>query len=164
MIRTIGVGDNVVDRYIHSNMMYPGGNSINFSVYSRQMGAESAYMGVLADDPEGRLIVSALDRLGIDYSKCEFVHGETGRCSTHLVNGDRIITDDNDFGAVKTSPLELTKERLGYISRFDVAHSSCYSFIEGSLHKIKEKGVPVVYDFPTDGMKRHWRRYARTSA
>lgn len=147
MIRIVGVGDNVVDRYIHQGIMYPGGNSVNFAVYGRQLGHESAYMGVLADDREGKTIEAALEKLGVDLSQCEQVHGETGRCSTRLVDGDRIITDDNDFGAVKTTPLHLTEERLAYIKGFDVAHSSCYSFIESQLAKIKENGVPLVYDF-----------------
>ena len=34
MIRVIGVGDTFVDRYIYQNIMYPGGNSINFAIYS----------------------------------------------------------------------------------------------------------------------------------
>lgn len=147
MLKIIGVGDNVVDRYIHHGKMYPGGNSVNFAVYGKQLGYKSAYMGVLAGDKEGKLIESALKGKGIDISKCEYVQGETGRCTTRLVDGDRIITDDNDFGAVKTTPLKLTGERLEYIKNFDVAHSSCYSFIEDQLSYIKELGVPVVYDF-----------------
>ena len=27
-IRVIGIGDNVVDKYLHSGMMYPGGNAL----------------------------------------------------------------------------------------------------------------------------------------
>lgn len=147
LIRIVGVGDNVVDRYIHQGKMYPGGNSLNFAVYGKQLGHDSAYIGVLANDQEAKTIVSALKKLGVDISKCQHVHGETGRCSTLLINGDRIISDDNDFGAVKTTPLQLTPERLEYIGQFDVAHTSCYSFIDDQLPKIKRIGIPLVYDF-----------------
>ena len=147
MIRMIGVGDNVVDRYPQRGVLYPGGNSINFAVYGKQLGHETAYMGVLADDREGEIIQSALKSLGVDIAQSAFVHGETGRCTTTLTDGDRCITDDNDFGAVKSQPLQLTPERLDYIANFHVAHSSCYSFIENQLHLIRERGVPVVYDF-----------------
>lgn len=44
-IRVIGIGDNVVDKYLHSGMMYPGGNALNFSVYAKQAGASSAFIG-----------------------------------------------------------------------------------------------------------------------
>lgn len=148
MIKVIGVGDNVVDRHLYINTMYPGGNSVNFAVYARQMGHESAYTGVLADDPEGQLINNTLTLLGVDTSHSTFLAGgETGRCSIRLVNGDRIITDDNDLGSVKSTPLQITDDLLSYIGQFDVAHSSCYSFIEDQLIRIKNIGVPVVYDF-----------------
>lgn len=148
MIRAIGVGDNVVDCYLHTATMYPGGNSVNFAVYARQLGHESAYAGVLADDREGKLIYRTLEELGVDLSRCTAIAGgETGRCSTQLVDGDRVITDDNDFGSVKSSPLKITDSLLDYIRRFDVAHSSCFSFLENQLGKIKGAGVPVVYDF-----------------
>ena len=45
-MRVIGLGDNVVDMYMHRNVMYPGGNAMNFAVYANLMGVESAYLGV----------------------------------------------------------------------------------------------------------------------
>jgi len=36
MIRAIGVGDNFIDRYLFQNMMYVGGNSLNFAVTQAQ--------------------------------------------------------------------------------------------------------------------------------
>ena len=44
--RVIGIGDNVCDKYYPSKIMYPGGQAMNFSVYAKKMGADSAYMGV----------------------------------------------------------------------------------------------------------------------
>ena len=43
MIRVIGMGDCYVDRYPLQNTMYPGGNSLNFAVYARMLGHESAF-------------------------------------------------------------------------------------------------------------------------
>ena len=37
-MRVIGLGDNVVDMYMHRNVMYPGGNAMNFAVYANLMG------------------------------------------------------------------------------------------------------------------------------
>lgn len=148
MVKVIGVGDNVVDRYVYLGKMFPGGNSVNFAVYANQLGHKSAYMGVLAEDIEGMAIINALTDIGVDISHSERLkNGETGRCSIHLVNGDRIITDDNDFGSVKSNPLKITKEKADYIAQFDVVHSSCYSFLDSELHKIKKVRVPIVYDF-----------------
>ncbi|MFD2353648.1 hypothetical protein ACFSTC_36920 [Nonomuraea ferruginea] len=32
-------GDNVVDRYLHAGLMYPGGSAANVAVHSRRLGA-----------------------------------------------------------------------------------------------------------------------------
>jgi hypothetical protein len=34
-MRFIGMGDNVVDRYINKEIMFPGGNAVNFAVYAK---------------------------------------------------------------------------------------------------------------------------------
>ena len=79
-IRVLGFGDNVVDKYEHEGIMYPGGNSVNFAVYASQMGVSGTYCGVFADDTEAELIRDALERQGVDYSHSTFLHaGETGK-------------------------------------------------------------------------------------
>lgn len=147
MTRLIGVGDNVVDCNYTTGNMYPGGNSLNFAVYGKQIGCETAYVGVFGNDKEAKVILNALKAKNIDTSRCVIVEGETGRCGIHLTNGDRTIVDENDAGVVKSKPLQITEELLSYIKTFDIAHSSCFSYIEEQLHLIKEVGVPVVYDF-----------------
>ncbi len=47
-ISVLGIGDNVVDKYLHSGIMYPGGNALNFAVYAKLADIPSAFMGRLA--------------------------------------------------------------------------------------------------------------------
>lgn len=147
MVRLVGIGDNVVDCNYTTGIAYPGGNCVNFAVFGRQLGNEAAYVGKVAKDYWGDVIFRALQEKEIDLSRCEVEDGETGRCGIHLTNGDRTIVDENDAGLVKANPIVITEELLEYIKTFDIAHSSCYSYIEGELHKIKESGIPVLYDF-----------------
>lgn len=35
-MKVLGIGDNVVDKYVHLRMMYPGGNALNFSVFAKK--------------------------------------------------------------------------------------------------------------------------------
>lgn len=147
MVRLIGIGDNVVDCNYTTRVMYPGGNSLNFAVYGRQLGHETAYAGVLGTDTQADIVINALKDQGVDISGCVHVEGETGICGIRLTDGDRTITDENDAGVVKSSPLSITSELLEYIRTFDVAHSSCFSYLEDQLHKIKKAGIPVLYDF-----------------
>lgn len=53
-VKVLGFGDNVVDKYEHLKIMYPGGNAVNFAVYAKKFGAErSAYMGIFGNDAAG---------------------------------------------------------------------------------------------------------------
>lgn len=113
MIRVIGVGDCFVDRYLFQNTMYPGGNSVNFAVYARMLGHESAFCGNLAQDVYAGMILDALDAWHIEHEHCRILpDGETGHGSIQLVNGDRVISDDNDNGSAKRDPLPITPELL----------------------------------------------------
>jgi sugar/nucleoside kinase (ribokinase family) len=147
MARLLGIGDNVIDCNYTTGFAYPGGNCVNFAVFGRQLGNEAAYAGKIAADKWGIVIKNVLTEKGVDISRCVTEEGETGICGIRLTNGDRTITDENDAGLVKASPFAVTEEMLEYIEGFDVVHSSVYSYIEKELRKIRDTGVPVLYDF-----------------
>lgn len=147
MARLIGIGDNVVDLNYTAGIAYPGGNCVNVAVFGKMINHETAYVGKIAKDNWGKVILDAVSQMGVDVSHCEMEDGETGRCGIHLTEGDRKIVEENDAGLVKAKPLRITEGLLSYIQTFDVAHSSCYSHIEKELPKIKAAGVPVLYDF-----------------
>ena len=147
MVRVLGIGDNVVDRYLHTGTMYPGGNAVNFSVYSKQCGIESAYIGVFGSDKAGRHISSVLNNLNIDISHCRYEEGENGRSTINIIDGDRQIFEDNHGGVSKDYPIRLSQEDLDYIKKFDIAHTSIFSYMEDEIIKIRKEGVLVSFDF-----------------
>ena len=150
MIKIACVGDNVVDINYIDGLVHPGGNSVNVAVYCSQMGHKAAYVGVLADDRNAGVVKDSLAAYGVDYSMCPVMHGETGRCSITLIDGDRHIADENDGGLVKSDPLAITPEILDYLRSCDVIHTDCYAYIDDQLDKLKEIGVPVLYDFSAE--------------
>lgn len=147
MIRIIGVGDNVIDCNYTKQMMYPGGNSFNFAMYGRQLGHMAAYAGTIAKDWQGEVITRTLREAGVDISRCQYVEGETGICGIHLADGDRTIVDENDAGVVKSNPFVISDEMLEYLKDFDIIHTCCYGHLQPQLFKLKQTGVPVLYDF-----------------
>lgn len=149
MIKIACVGDNVVDINYVDGMINPGGNCVNAAVYAKQLGHDVSYVGILADDLYAKVLTDSFDKIGVRYDHCVTMHGETGRCFCSLVDGERILGDENDGGLVKSDPLVLTDELIGYLRQFDVVHTSCYSYIDDQLYKFKEAGIPVVYDFST---------------
>ena len=89
MLRVLGLGDNVVDKYMHIRTMYPGGNALNFAVYAKMFGIEAGYLGVFGDDEAAAHVYDTIRGLGLELSHCRFYPGENGYAEVRLDNGDR---------------------------------------------------------------------------
>lgn len=147
MIRVLGLGDNVVDDYIDERTYYPGGNALNFSVFAKQLGAESAYLGIMGDDEPAQHIFSVLLKLGIDLSRARVVPGENGRAKVEIRNGDRFFVGSNKGGVSLTVPLDLNQIDREYMKQFDCIHTSCHSYLDHELPKIFSWNKKLSYDF-----------------
>ena len=148
MIKMLGIGDNVVDINYTTKIIYPGGNCINFAIFGKEIGNDTAYLGTLSNDELSYVIINALKKYNIDYSQCPIIKGaETGRCGINLDKGDRIITEENYGGVCRTNPIKITGRLLEYIRTFDVVSSNCFSYIEDQLKIIKDTQTLLVYDF-----------------
>jgi fructoselysine 6-kinase len=147
MLKVIGIGDNVVDKYLHINTMYPGGNALNFSVYAKQLKEEAAYLGVFGNDAAATHIINVLTNIGIDLSRCRHYDGENGYAMVNIVDGDRVFAGSNKGGIAKKKSIRLDNLDLEYIKRFELVHTSCYSYMENEIVKIKKLGMPVSFDF-----------------
>lgn len=145
--RVIGIGDNVCDKYYPSKIMYPGGQAMNFSVYAKKMGADSAYMGVFGTDQAAEYIIHILDQFQIDRSRCRQHEGENGYAKVRLEDGEREFIMSNKGGIINEHPLELDDEDLNYIRSFQLVHTSCNSHFDSQLAKVKAAEVPISYDF-----------------
>lgn len=150
MVKVIGIGDNVVDKYIHTRTMYPGGNALNFSVYAKLLGAESAYLGIFGSDISGDHIKKTLSKIRVESSKCIDAKGENGYALVDLQNGDRVFLGSNKGGIRSSLKLCFSPEDLEYIKGFELVHTSIYSFIENELQTLKQTGVPLSFDFSDD--------------
>ena len=75
MIKVLGIGDNVCDKYLHTKTIYPGGNALNIAVFGKLFGAEAAYLGTFGDDEVGQHVYSVVKGLGLDLSHCRLEEG-----------------------------------------------------------------------------------------
>lgn len=149
-MKVIGFGDNVVDRYVNKNIMFPGGNAVNFAVYARKNKAEAAYLGVFADDREADHIVDALKDMEISLNWCHRVFGSTTeRCDVNLVNGDRVFIGD-DTRQTKPAPYVLSEKDVDYLSSFDLVHSGCYAGVEAEMVKLAKLSSLITFDFSVE--------------
>ncbi len=149
-MKVIGLGDNVVDKYEHIRTMYPGGNALNFAVYAKRLGVDSAFLGAFGTDKEAEHVQESINQIGLDTSHSRIYEGENGCARVDLKDGDRVFIGSNRCGVLREQGLNLTVEDLNYIKEFDLVHSGLYGFAEEELPKIKELGVPIGFDFSSD--------------
>lgn len=152
-MKFIGIGDNVVDRYINKRIMFPGGNAVNFAVYAKQCGEDAAYLGLIADDREGRLVYDSLHELGVELTASPLQEEiATERCDVTLEEGDRVFIgyEYGERGEEAWKPLTLQAEHLDYLKAFDVVHCGCYAAMEDEIHKLKELNALKTYDFSSE--------------
>ncbi|MBQ9092327.1 MAG: carbohydrate kinase [Anaerotignum sp.] len=156
-VKVLGFGDNVVDKYEHLKIMYPGGNAVNFAVYAKKFGAErSAYMGIFGNDAAGEHVISSLQAEGIELVKCIQVIGENGASKNTVIDGDRVFLESNEGGIRGDMRYVLSRFDLEYIRQFDLVHSGNYCFTERELYKIRKTGVPISFDFSDDSTKEYF--------
>ncbi|WP_206039011.1 MULTISPECIES: fructoselysine 6-kinase [Fusobacterium] len=146
-MKVLGIGDNVCDKYLHLKQMFPGGQTLNFSVYAKLLGKDSAYIGVFGTDEVAKHIQNTLNKLKIDYKKCRIIPGENGYAKVNLVNGDRVFLGSNKGGVLRENPIILDEKDLEYIKDFSLIHTSNNSYFDDQLYKIYDLGIPISYDF-----------------
>ncbi|MBQ7758651.1 PfkB family carbohydrate kinase [Anaerotignum sp.] len=160
-VKVLGFGDNVVDKYEHLKIMYPGGNAVNFAVYAKKFGAErSAYMGIFGNDAAGEHVISSLQAEDIELVKCIQVIGENGASKNTVIDGDRVFLESNESGIRGDMRYVLSRFDLEYIRQFDLVHSGNYCFTERELPKIRRAGVPISFDFSDDSTKEYFEMVA----
>lgn len=143
-MRVIGVGDNTVDRYLHLELMFPGGNAVNVPVLAHRYGHQSSYLGWLADDLHGMLVYDSIKKEGVDCSHCRIVPGKNAYCEIRLQHGDRV------FGAYDEGvcdQIELNAEDYEFIAAHDLTHTSVYSFIDPYIERLAEVSTTLSFDF-----------------
>jgi fructoselysine 6-kinase len=137
------IGDNVVDRYPEEGLLFPGGTAANVAVFSRRLGFDSAYLGIIGSDPEGELVTSALEREGVDLSHALFRDEPNSSTDVRLEqNGNRVFSNY----APPASSISISDEALAFISGSDWIHTGHSSFAEHEIPLLATL-APVSYDF-----------------
>lgn len=142
-MKLLAIGDNCIDEYIRQSKKYVGGCSVNFSIYIRQLGGESAYMGAVGKDENGCLIIDTIQSYGVDTSHIHIMDGNTAVTKVELIENDRTFLG-YDEGVL--AEFTLDQEDFKYIEQFCLVHTSVYGKIDRFLPDLKGK-VQICYDF-----------------
>ena len=147
LIKVLGLGDNVCDVYLHTGIMYPGGQALNFSVYASQLGVQADFMGVFGQDAVAGHVQATLDQKGVGRTHCRSYQGENGFARVTLVDSDRVFKGSNQGGVLQEHPIYLEEGDLDYLSGFDLIHTTNNGFTDGLLPQLHTLSPLVSYDF-----------------
>ncbi len=142
-MKILAIGDNCIDHYVNYGKKYVGGCSVNFSVYMRQIGAESAYLGAVGNDENGQLVLKELQKAEVDVSRVHVLKGATAVTEVDLNGNDRKFLSYRE-GVLGEFRLNLEDDK--YIREFDLIHTSVYGNIDENLPDLS-KDVVLCYDF-----------------
>lgn len=143
-MKIAAVGDNCIDLYENLEKAFPGGNPVNVAVYFERLGGEASYTGVVGDDEYGRFMIDAIRNKGVNVSNIKILPGETAITHVELVDGERILGDYEE-GVMKD--FKISDEDIEFFQTHDMVVSGLWGMIEEDLYKIKERGIPIAFDF-----------------
>lgn len=145
-LRVLGLGDNVVDRYRHEGVMYPGGNALNFAAYAKLLGADASFVGTFGTDEGSRYLRDVLAALGIPTPHARIVEGEGGHADVNLLDGNREFLGSNRGGVARIHPPTLDSDALRTIANQRLVHTSCFSHIDERLGELRTVAPLLSYD------------------
>ncbi|SHH40736.1 fructoselysine 6-kinase [Sporanaerobacter acetigenes DSM 13106] len=143
-MKIAAVGDNCIDLYENLEKAFPGGNPVNVAVYFKRLGGEASYTGVVGDDEYGKFMIDAIRNKGVNVSNIKILPGETAITHVELVGGERILGDYEE-GVMKD--FKISDEDIEFFKAHDMVVSGLWGMIEEDLYKIKERGIPIAFDF-----------------
>lgn len=144
MIRIASVGDGNIDVYKSLGKCYAGGNAVNVAVDLKRLGVESSFIGAIGTDDYGKLILETLKNEGVDSSHVQIIPGVTANTQVEFNGNDRVLGDYEEgvMGIYK-----LNDSDIAFLSDFDLVHSAIWGCVHTDLHKVRENGTEVSFDF-----------------
>lgn len=137
------VGDNVMDRYLATGYMYPGGGAVNVAVHARRAGAVASYVGLVGDDIPGDLVLETLRAEGIETSRVRRVAGPNAATDVSInESGERVFDSHRTVDA----SLELTSADLVHVAGFDWLYTNYSSDTERLVPQLAAR-APLAFDF-----------------
>ncbi len=125
-----------------------GGSVCNSVVAASSLGSKVFFSGKVADDADGDLFVSDLNRAGVDFHSADQDPGTTGKCLV-MVTKDAERTMNTFLGASDTlSSKEIDRDALKnstwfYIEGYLVTDEARTKAVKDAVEYAKEQGVKI---------------------
>ena len=143
-MRVAGIGSSCIDLYEKLNRQYPSGNVVTTGVNLKKLGAAVSIVSTVGNDENGKWVIEALKNEGLDVSHIRMAEGQTAIAYKDLVDG-KLINGDFKEGVLKD--ISYDEEDVRFACEHDLIHTAIYDRSEKILPLIKEKGLPISFDY-----------------
>ncbi len=139
----VGIGDNVLDRYVDLALGFAGGSALNFAVAAQAAGARAKYIGTIASDRAGQYVFDELQTTGVDVSRVIRYDGPQATTDVRIEPGG-----NRTFLSWTSSPvpIELDDDALAHLATADLIHTGHSSLMDGMVPDIAAR-TAVSFDF-----------------
>ena len=143
-MRVAEIGDNCIDFYERLNRKYPTGNVVDTGVNLKKLGADVSIISTTGNDENGKLMIEALKKEGLDISHLKVAEGKTAITYMDMNGNDRV---HGDYVEGVLENIVFDEEDVRFACEHDLVHTALWGKAEKVLPQIAEKGIPIAFDY-----------------
>ena len=138
------IGDNCIDIYEKIQRSYPTGNAVDTAVNMCKLGVQTAIISTAGDDENGRIMLNALRREGLDLSHFRVSEGSTAVTYMEMNGLERVHVR---YVEGVLGNMVFSDEDVEFAASHDIVHSTVWGKAETVLPKIKSRGARISFDY-----------------
>ncbi len=143
-MKAAAIGDNCIDFYKNLNRAYPTGNAVDTAVNLHKLGCPTAIITTVGNDENGRWMIDALKREGLDISHLKIGNGPTAITYMDMNGRDRVHCEYVE-GVLEN--ITFDDEDIRFAASHDLVHTSLWGKADGVLARIKASGTLISFDY-----------------
>ena len=141
-----GIGDNCIDDYTNIGRRYPTGNVVDTGVNMQKLGIPTAIISTTGSDENGKWMIEALTKEGLDLSHFKVAEGKTAITYMTLDENDR-VHGEYEEGVLEN--IVFDEEDIRFAAEHDLVFTAFWGKAEHVMGKIHDLGAITAFDYAT---------------
>lgn len=133
-MKVAAIGDNCIDVYERIGRRYPTGNVVDTGVNIQKLGIPVSVISTTGSDENGRWMIQALEKEGLDLSHFKVGDGATAVTYMDMDGLDRV---HGEYVEGVLEDIVFDAEDVRFAAGHDLVHTALWGKAEGVLEKIK---------------------------
>ena len=149
--KAAGIGDNCIDDYTNIGRRYPTGNVVDTGVNMRKLGIPVSIISTTGSDENGRWMIDALTKEGLDLSHLKVAEGKTAITYMTLDENDRV---HGEYEEGVLADMVFDDEDVRFAAEHDLVFTAFWGKAENVMGKIHDLGALTAFDYATSNDER----------